>query len=212
MMRTVLATGLCVAVLAGCSGDGGEEEDEGNATGSSTPAPLTLPSDPTSEASTSASPTTSSAATTTNVRGNVESDLGEPIAIEGQGGRPAVVFAIDDVVVDVECTGRDAGPPGEGYFIGVRIRVTTGDLSSLGGTWGMSPNDWGIADPDGGTSYDVVDEAAATCIDPPEKFPTDPLRSNQKVSGTFVLHSPTPEGTVLFSTPAVPGRGWEWTF
>jgi hypothetical protein len=157
-------------------------------------------------------PTATSPAPTTNSRGNVETGLGQPVAIEGQGGRPAVVFAIDDVVVDVECTGRDAAPPGEGHFIGVRIRVTTGDLSSLGGTWGMAPNDWGIADPDGGTSYDVVDEAATTCLDPPAKFPTDPLRSNQQVSGTFVLHSPTPTGTVLFSTPAVPGRGWEWKF
>jgi hypothetical protein len=209
-VRTVLATGVCLIALSGCSGGGGGEEDGGNDARSSSPAPLTLPSE-SAESSTPRTPSSTSPAAPTNARGNVESDLGEPIAIEGQGGRPAVVFAIDDVV-DVECTGRDAAPPGEGYFIGVRIRVTTGNLSSLGGTWGMAPNDWGIADPEGGTSFDVVDEAATTCLDPPEKFPTDPLRSDQQVSGTFVLNSPTPTGTVLFSTPAVPGRGWEWTF
>jgi len=208
-VRTLIATGLCLVALSGCGGGGEDDEgNEGTDAGSSTPAPLTLPTAPTSESTASAT----APAETTNARGNVESDLGAPIAIEGQGGRPAVVFAIDDVVVDVNCAGRDAAPPGEGYFIVVRIRVTTGDLSSLGGTWGMAPNDWGIADPEGATSYDVVDESATTCLDPPEKFPTAPLRSNQKVSGTFVLHSPTATGTVLFSTPAVPGRGWEWTF
>ncbi len=211
MVRTALAAGLCLVALSGCSGAGGDEKDGGNGARSSSPAPLTLPSEP-AESSTSGTPSATVAATPTNARGNVESDLGEPIAIQGQGGRPAVVFAIDDVVVDVECTGPDAAPPGEGYFIGVRIRVTTGDLSSLGGTWGMAPNDWGIADPDGGTSFDVVDEAATTCLDSPQRFPTDPLRSNQQLSGTFVLNSPTPTGTVLFSTPAVPGRGWEWKF
>jgi hypothetical protein len=209
-VRGLLATGLCLALLAGCSG--GDEEVGGNDARSSSPAPLTLPADPTSEGSSSPSTTASSPAAPTNARGNVEADLGEPIAVEGSDGRPAVVFAIDDVVVGLECTGRDAAPPGEAYFIGVRIRVTTGDLSTLGGTWGMSPNDWGIAGADGSTNFDVVDEAAATCLDAPEKFPTDPLRSDQEVSGTFVLNSPTPSGTVLFSTPAVPGRGWEWKF
>jgi hypothetical protein len=210
-MRTALATGLCLVALAGCSGGGDDDGDRGNDARSSSPAPLTLPSE-VPESSAAATTSGTPPAAPTNARGNVESDLGEPVAIAGEDGRPAVVFVIDDVVAGLECTGRDAAPPGEGYFIGVRIRVTTGDLSPLGGTWGMAPNDWGIADSEGGTNFNVVDEAATTCLDPPEKFPTDPLRSNQEVSGTFVLNSPTETGTVLFSTPAVPGRGWEWRF
>jgi hypothetical protein len=204
-VRKNIVVGVAVLLLlSGCSGD---DASPGASEGTDTQAPLTLPPGSTSGTPDAPSP----AAATTNDRGNVVQATGQQAGIQGPDGNQAVIFSVDEVAVDQACSGQ-APRPVNGHYLGVHVRVTTGDLGFLGDTWSMSAADFGLRQPDGSTFFDLATEGARSCLDDDEAFPAASLRPDEEYEGMIVLDSPATTGTLVFSPPSLHGNGWEWTF
>jgi hypothetical protein len=207
--RIIVAASACL-LLGGCSG--GADGDAPAARGTSAPT-LTLPTPSSavvSNGTTAPSRATPQSTAVINDRGNVVEALGQQAGIRAPDGQQAVVFAVDAVVIDPPCSG--AQQPANGHYLGVRVRVTTGDLGFLGGSWSMSADDFAVAGPDGDLRFDLGGDGGATCLRAAERFPTTPLEPHRQYVGTVVLDSPLTSGTLVFSTPALQGSGWEWRF
>ena len=211
-MRRTFAVGVAVALLvSGCS-DADEPADDQPAASSADDGPLALPPAPSSSAT--PAPTTSpspSAPAEPNERGNVVQVTGQQAGIQGPDGRQQVIFSVDSVVVDQPCSGEQSAPM-NGHYLGVQVRVTTGDLGFLGGTWSMSANDFAVVQPDGTLRFDLATEGALDCLDGSGRFPTTALEPGRKYTGTIVLDSPVTSGTLVFAPPGLQGNGWEWQF
>lgn len=215
MRRIVLGAVACL-MLSGCTDDVAPAAGAAGTTGSTgtAAATLTLPSASASASTSTApesSPPSSDAGPTINDRGNVVEKLGQQAGIRTSEGRQAVIFAVDSVEIDPTCSGRNV-PATNGHYLGVRVRVTTGDLAFLGGTWSMSEDDFAIQGPDGALRFDVAGKGASNCLPEAERFPATSLQPNRQYVGTIVLDSPVTSGTLVFSTPALQGNGWEWQF
>ena len=216
MRMTRIATAACLLVLCGCGSGAGAA----GATGTSGAAAGTLtlpPAAGTTAAGTAASAAATSAAATTggsavvNDRGNLEESIGQQAGIRNADGGQALIFSVDGIVVDPPCSNQGSAPT-KGHFLGVRVRVTTADLTSIGGSWQMSATDFAVIGPDGTKEFDVAGAAALNCLAPSERLTSEPMGSGQQYVGTIVLDSPTPSGTLVFTTPALQGNGWEWRF
>jgi hypothetical protein len=210
-VRRTVAVGAALALLVcGCS-DPAEPAEESAAT-TAADAPLALPPAPSSASSTGSASTSSSspAPVEESERGNVVQVTGQQAGIQGPDGQQEVIFSVDAVVVDQPCSG---GPPAtNGHYLGVQVRVTTGDLGFLGGTWSMSANDFAVVQSDGSMRFDLGSEGALQCLDGSDRFPVTALEPGHKYSGTIVLDSPVTSGTLVFAPPGLQGNGWEWRF
>ncbi|MGY1605491.1 hypothetical protein [Geodermatophilus sp. SYSU D00815] len=211
MRSTAVLTTLALLTLCACSSTDGQ--DEASAANSAPPT-LTLPpaegspaGEPPAEEST---PATTTAPATVNDRGNLEEEPGRQAGIRNADGSQAVVFSIDRIVVNQPCTGTPA--PERGHFLGLHVRVTTGDLAAVGGSWSMTPYDFGLLGDDGAVDFDLARPGALDCLGAAERFPVEALEPDSQYSGVIVLDVPVTTGTLLFSTPALQGNGWEWRF
>jgi hypothetical protein len=214
-VRRAPAVGTAVALtlsllLTGCSDPAEDAGDSAAATTSE--APLTLPpaSSSASSSPTTATTSTSSAPVEPNERGNVVQVTGQQAGIQGPDGDQEVIFSVDAVVLDQPCSG--GGPATNGHYLGVQVRVTTGDLAFLGGTWSMSANDFAILQPDGTMRFDLATEGALQCLAGSDRFPVSALEPGHQYTGTIVLDSPVTSGTLVFAPPGLQGDGWEWQF
>jgi hypothetical protein len=212
-VRRTWVLGVAAALLvSGCSDSPEPTEDQPAAT-SAADGPLALPPAPSSGSASSAPSTTSSpsAPAEPNERGNVVQVTGQQAGIQGPDGRQQVIFSVDSVVVDQPCSGEQSAPT-NGHYLGVQVRVTTGDLGFLGGTWSMSANDFAVVQPDGTMRFDLGTEGAQRCLDDSGRFPGTALEPGRKYTGTIVLDSPVTSGTLVFAPPGLQGNGWEWQF
>jgi hypothetical protein len=218
-VRRAPAVGTAVALtlsllLTGCSEPADDAGESAAATTSE--APLALPPAPSSSGSSaSSSPTTATASTSStpaepNERGNIVQVTGQQAGIQGPDGDQEVIFSVDAVVLDQPCAG--GAPATNGHYLGVQVRVTTGDLAFLGGTWSMSANDFAILQPDGTMRFDLATEGALQCLAGSDRFPVSALEPGRQYSGTIVLDSPVTSGTLVFAPPGLQGDGWEWQF
>jgi hypothetical protein len=219
--KTIGLAVACVFALSGCSGDGGAGSTGASPTSEAVPAGLSLPrssatasaTGTTSPSSTASAPTSASASTSAviNDRGNVVQATGQQAGIRAPDGTQAVIFTVDAVAVDQKCS-DGAPPPKNGHYLGVQVRVTTGNLDFLGGSWSMSADDFALLDPKGGMRFDLAGDSAAKCLRESQRLVPTTLRPNRQYVGTIVLDSPATTGTLVFSPPGVQGNGWEWTF
>jgi len=211
-VRRMSVLGVAAALLVtGCSNTDEPAADQPAAT-SAADAPLALPPAPSpapTPAPTSTSPPPAPAQP--NERGNVVQVTGQQAGIQGPDGRSQVIFSVDSVVVDQPCAGGRS-PATNGQYLGVQVRVATGDLGFLGGTWSMSANDFAVVQPDGTMRFDLGTEGALNCLDGSSRFPATALEPGRTYTGTIVLDSPVTSGTLVFAPPGLQGNGWEWQF
>jgi hypothetical protein len=216
--KTIGLAVACLFALSGCSGDGAGSAGA-SPTSEAVPAGLSLPrSSATASATGTPSPSSTASATTSasasaviNDRGNVVQATGQQAGIRAPDGTQAVIFTVDAVAVDQTCS-DGVPPPKNGHYLGVQVRVTTGNLDFLGGSWSMSADDFALLDPKGGMRFDLAGDGAAKCLRASQRLAPTTLRPNRQYVGTIVLDSPATTGTLVFSPPGVQGNGWEWTF
>jgi len=135
--------------------------------------------------------------------------FGELAGTVDAGGNQTSSFTVDSIAVDPPCTGY-AQPAENGHLLVLSMRVTTADLSSLGGTLLILAEDWQVIGPDGITEANLSTSAAYSCLADSERLP-ESMGPGQQFVGKLVLDSRSTSGSAIFAPPYVDG-GWEWVF
>jgi hypothetical protein len=167
---------------------------------------------PTPETTTPAPTTNPPPPVQTNGRGNAVRTFGENLSVtDGVTGAVAFSVTIESISPVRACTAPSSTPPANGHLIAVRVRVTTGsDLSAVGGLPAVRAPDFRFLGPDGVLTKTGT-PSAHSCLPAAESFPTGPLATGQKLTGTVVLDVPATRGTIVFAPPFLT-IGGEWAY
>lgn len=135
-------------------------------------------------------------------------ELGQWVEITPEE-EPAAFLRIQDVVLDLECTG-DAQPENE-QFIGLQVDVDANpDMEELGlDQLSMAPQDFQVRLLDGGITGGLLGNAA-NCLPEDELLP-DAVAPGEELTGTIVLDAPADvEAIVLDGVRYQMASGWIW--
>lgn len=147
-----------------------------------------------------------------NARNNIPKKISEEAGILTQDGtEEQIVFVVDSIEPNFQCTGSYSSPSERGNFIAVSIRMTTGDLTDLGGSYYMNPADWQFIGSNDLTDTNIATTATYGCLADTEAFPSA-IGPGQQYAGKIVFDVPEPSGILIYAPIGFVDGGWEWTF
>ena len=155
---------------------------------------------------------TAPAEQTTNERGFIVKELGEPACFGGAGKdcEGGVSFAVDQVDVDPQCP--LLAPSGDAHALVLHLRIATGADARMADRVAGVINPFSFVEigKDGVTR----DVGFGTCSDSSAGLP-DTFGPNQQYQGVIDLEVPQASGTIALQLGAAEEdgqRGWEWTY
>jgi len=150
----------------------------------------------------------------TSPRGNLIKQVGELAGIKDASGEYLVAFTVDNIIVDVPCTGTLAEAPENGHFVAVEVSVETSPNmlnSDLIQQFSMSSDTFQAIGPDGVTSNAGTDSFATLfCLDDAVLLPSD-IGPGEKAQGMVLLDVEHPSGTLIYEDYWT-DSAWEYTY
>lgn len=130
-------------------------------------------------------------------------------------GTELLLFTVNSVDVDPECTGRDRSAAEHGHFVvfDVDFEVTKEAAGVLPTPSNMfNTASYRVIDPDGNTMGESPNTGPAhSCFPDSESLKYD-IGPGEKASGKVVFDVPVESGVLLTESDVVPDLKWEWQF
>ncbi len=137
----------------------------------------------------------------TSPRGNLVKQVGELAGIRDASGEYLAAFTVNDIIVDIPCTGELADPPENGHFVALDVSVETSPNmlnSDLIQQFSMSSLTFQAIGPDGVTSNAGTDSVATLfCLDDSVQLPGN-IGPGEKARGLVLLDVENPTGTLIY--------------
>jgi hypothetical protein len=151
------------------------------------------------------------ASTTSNIRGVVTKQVGQPFVFYNRGHKLARI-TVTDVDTQATCQGSETGAqPKNGHWLGVSVRIATAkDVNQTVLYNVFNPNDLKIVTPGGATTSTVRTAALATCDNATTSLPTT-YRPGMSYTGFVLLDSPSEHGRLIYQ-PAGRNNGAAYDF
>lgn len=161
------------------------------------------------------SPSTS-AAPQKSARGNYIRVPGDTARMwTGADKKTTVVFTINSITVDPQCTAPYAQPAEKGHFVVLDASIETmPELANASyDRFDLSPHGWQFVGANG-TTYNgsLASGASYSCMTDSEILPINGVGPGEKVTGKIILDVPATTGTLVFKPLGGAIGGWEWAF
>lgn len=209
-MKRTIACLTALLLLAGCGSDAKKDAAATVAQTTSSAATTTTPPSTVPAPTTPAEPTPER-----SERGNLVKKINEEAGIYANdtGDDLAVEFYVTAITPNYACPTPGAGPPVNGQFIQVSIKVKTlTDLSAFnGGMFAINPNEWSVVGLDGALQDNPVSVESYSCGDQGGQL-ANGVGPNLTYATSYILDTSQAHGYVVLHHYVLKTGGWEWKF